>query len=103
MPSAWVVYYNPDKPEARRRFTIAHEVGHVMLHGVPHAAAARGGGGRFKGRERQVERFAAELLMPAGFVRAAIRQHGLDSDRLAALFRVSQRAMQIRLEELGFA
>lgn len=103
MPSAWVVYYNPDKPEVRRRFTIAHEVGHVMLHGVPHAAAARGGGGRFKARERQVERFAAELLMPPSFVRAAITQYGLDAEKLAALFRVSQRAMQIRLQELGFS
>jgi hypothetical protein len=40
--------------------------------------------------------------MPARFVRAAITQHGLNAERLAALFRVSQRAMQIRLEELGF-
>jgi hypothetical protein len=43
-----------------------------------------------------------ELLMPGSFVRAAIRQYGLGVERLAALFRVSQRAMQIRLEELGF-
>jgi hypothetical protein len=103
MPSAWMVYYNPDKPEVRRRFTIAHEVGHVVLHGVPHAAAARGGGGRFRAREREVERFAAELLMPASFVRAAVTRYGAAADRLAALFRVSRRAMEIRLEELGLA
>ena len=30
-PSAWMVYYNPDKPESRRRYTIAHEIGHVAL------------------------------------------------------------------------
>ena len=102
MPSAWMVYYNPNRPEARRRFTVAHEVGHVLLHGIPEAAAARGGGGRYKSRERQVERFAAELLMPARFVRAAVRQYGLGADQLAALFKVSRRAMEIRLEELGF-
>lgn len=101
-PSAWVVYYNPSKPETRRRFTLAHEVGHVLLHGVTHAAAARGGGGRFAAREREVERFAAELLMPARLVREAVEQHGANVETLRALFLVSRKAMEIRLRELGF-
>src|SRR5581483_8490936 len=49
--------------------TLAHEIGHVALHADEWlGAAARGGGGR-RVRERQVERFAAELLMPTDFVR----------------------------------
>jgi DNA modification methylase len=99
--AAWMVYYDPQKPEARRRFTLAHEIGHVMIHGKPYAAAARGGGGRFKAREREVERFAAELLMPERFVRAAVRQYGTNIDQLRALFLVSRRSMEIRLRELG--
>jgi len=99
-PAAWLVYYNPNRSEARRRFTLAHEIGHVLLHGEPLVAAARGGGGRKK-REREVERFAAELLMPARLVRAAARQYGLDPEKLRALFLVSRQAMQIRLHELG--
>lgn len=50
-------------------------------------AAARGGG-RQK-REREVEGFAAELPMPARFVRAAARQYGLDTEKLRSLFLVS--------------
>lgn len=104
-PTHWMVYYAPEKPEVRRRYTVAHEVGHVLLHGDEWlGAAARGGGGRrLKQRERDVERFAAELLMPAQMVRAAVRQYGLNIDRLRALFLVSKRAMEIRLRELGLS
>jgi Zn-dependent peptidase ImmA (M78 family) len=97
-----MVYYNPDKPESRRRYTIAHEIGHVALESDQWglAAAARGGGGRFRERERQIERFAAELLMPARFVRDTVRVYGADVDRLREVFKVSRQAMQIRLQEL---
>lgn len=103
-PRAWMVYYNPQKPETRRRFTLAHEIGHVVLHGDEWlAAAARGGEGvRFKKREREVERFAAELLMPAQFVRDAVAQYGSDIELLRALFRVGREPMGIRLRQLGF-
>jgi hypothetical protein len=101
--SAWTVYYNPGKPETRRRFTLAHEVGHVVLHGEPFAAAARGptGGGRLKAREREVQRFAAALLLPERMVRQAVHEYGLDIERLRSLFLVSKEAMEIRLRELG--
>jgi DNA modification methylase len=100
-PSAWMVYYNPARPEVRRRYTIAHEIGHVLLHGAERgaAAAARGGGGSTR-RERDVERFAAELLMPAAFVRTAAAEYGASVDVLSGLFGVSRQAMEIRLREL---
>ena len=103
-PGAWMVYYNPSKSEARRRFTLAHEIGHVVLHGAPHdvAAAARGGGGR-KQREREVDRFAAALLMPERFIGEAVQQYGLDVEQLRGLFLVNRQAMEIRLRELGLA
>jgi DNA modification methylase len=100
---AWMVYYNPKRSSERRRFTLAHEVGHVMLHGQPQAAAARGGGGRNTKREREAERFAAELLMPTRLVREAVDKYGVNVETLRALFEVSAAAMQIRLRELGYA
>lgn len=103
-PSAWVVYYNPDKPETRRRFTIAHEVGHAILDTEEWlASAARGGGNRQRERERRVDRFAAELLMPSRLIHDAIRQHGMEVETLRGLFGVSRRAMEIRLRDLGLA
>jgi hypothetical protein len=103
-PKAWMVYYNPARPENRRRFTVAHEIGHVMLHGAPNnlAVSARGGGGRFKAREREADGFAAELLIPRAFLRAAVDELGVDVDALRRRFRVSAEAMRRRLEELGY-
>src|SRR4051812_8292707 len=36
---SWVIVVNKDHPEVRQRFTIAHELGHLILHGytTPHA------------------------------------------------------------------
>jgi hypothetical protein len=59
-----------------------------------------GGGGR-KRRERDVKRFAADLLMPRQFVLQAASEYGPDPERLRALFQVSRQAMEIRLRELG--
>jgi len=102
----------------RRRFTAAHELGHFLLH--------RGAMGRFRadtdatlqeadGRvademEREANRFAAELLMPAEVCRARAeelrRQHGCCPRgvlvyRLASELLVSREAMRYRLQSLG--
>ena len=100
-PTHWTAYYNPGRSESRRRFTLAHEIGHVVLHGSPHGAAAARGGGPRRPREREADRFAAELLMPREMVMQAVEQHGPDAEALRGLFQVSRQAMQIRLEQLG--
>ena len=88
----------------RRRFTIAHEIGHFVLH-PEQCRPERGGavneaGGR---EEREADTFAAELLMPEHLVREAVREQGLDDARLADRFEVSRKAMQTRLRHLGLA
>jgi len=90
--------------ERRRRFTIAHEVGHFVLH--PGRLAPERGGAvsiAWQLQEREADRFAAELLMPESLVREAVLENGGDADRLADRFEVSRRAMQARLRELGLA
>lgn len=99
-PSAWMVYYNPRKPEARRRFTIAHEIGHAVLDEVWLASAARGSTDRQRSRERLMNEFAAELLMPSRMLHDVVRQVGLDVDRLSEVFKVSRAAMENRLRSL---
>ena len=92
----------------RRRFTLAHELGHHLLR---HSASFHvdfgdpvGGAGEPPGynwrHERAANEFAANLLMPAQLVR---REHasGADAEHLARRFEVSRQAMGFRLAALG--
>lgn len=103
------IYVNRHHGMGRRRFTIAHELGHALLH------LQDGQGLRDTGRtvayrreapsdmpvqEREANVFAANLLMPEPFVRA-YQQWGLGVDQLAKKFAVSEQAMEVRLNELG--
>lgn len=84
----------------RQRFTIAHELGHLMLQqpGFRHRDNPN-----FTGdwREVQANRFAAELLMPADMVGIGLISTGGDTRRLARLFNVSEAAMTVRLSVLN--
>jgi len=92
------------KDERRRRFTIAHEIGHFVLH-PDRQLRERGGGvnAAWEGQEREADQFAAELLMPEPLVRQAVLEHGADAARLADRFQVSRQAMQTRLRKLGLS
>jgi len=88
--------------ERRRRFTIAHEIGHFVLH--PGRLAPERGGAvneAWQEQEREADQFAAELLMPEDLVREAVVEHGDDASRLADRFDVSRQAMQTRMRRLG--
>lgn len=91
--------------EQRRRFTIAHEIGHFVLH--PHRLAPERGGdpgnAGWQQQEHEADQFAAELLMPEELVREAVVHHGPDALRLADQFQVSRAAMQARLRWLGLS
>lgn len=90
--------------ERRRRFTIAHEIGHFVLHPERRRPERRGGvNAAWEGQEREADRFAAELLMPEPLVREAVAQHGPDAARLADRFEVSRQAMEVRLRTLGLS
>ena len=52
-------------------------------------------------REREANRFAAELLMPEWLVAGEVDRHGPDPVALAPLFAVSDLAMGFRLVNLG--
>jgi transcriptional regulator with XRE-family HTH domain len=93
---------------ARRRFTLAHELGHHLLR---HSAAfsvdfadaggAQGNSPTYNWRhERAANEFAANLLMPAALVRKARKKRTGVAD-LAEHFQVSKAAMGHRLTALG--
>lgn len=103
-----VITFNASDAPARQRFTIAHEIGHYALgHLGPGKTKFRDPASHFSSSTQQVEereanRFAANLLMPAAALKYAVERRNMYSiDELAALFDVSQVAMKYRLENLG--
>jgi len=87
-----VVLLNAGTPGDRQRFTLAHELGHMVMNPVPHPE-----------QEKQANRFAAELLMPAQQIRDQL--HGqIDVPLLLELkgqWKVSMWALLRRANTLG--
>lgn len=114
----WVDATEARRSPQRRRFTIAHEIGHFRLH-VPPAGGVfadrskdirelpRNGGGAaaalppLKQREDEADRFARELLMPELLVTEHARDTGFNLPALAERFDVSVPAIRLRLRLLG--
>lgn len=103
------IYCNSAEPTVRRRFTIAHEIGHLALgHVSPDRAqhredpASNFSSGALAPIEREANAFAAELLMPANVLEYAVNHERIgDVARLARMFDVSQVAMNYRLQNVG--
>lgn len=95
-----------DSPR-RRRFSAAHELGHVLLahHDTFHVDLSRADGvppGYNWRQERAANEFAAALLMPAVLLQTDIeRMARPTAGRLAERYDVSEQAMSIRLSVLG--
>ncbi len=103
-----VIRINPDESTLRQRFTIAHELGHLFLGHLTREKPEYRDPARnytmsnYDPKERDANRFAAALLMPADAVKAVIlRMEGANIERLAEVFQVSKTAMSIRLKALG--
>lgn len=127
-----LIEINSVDPPGRRRFSIAHEIGHIRLHSkqvdletppipglfgdysAPHVC-------RIDNREWwevEANKFAAALLMPVYLLRVEVERErlyfedwSLDSNqmvkavtrRLAGRFMTSLEAMRIRLKDTGLA
>jgi Zn-dependent peptidase ImmA (M78 family) len=113
-----VIAVNSAQHENRQRFTIAHEIGHFLLHkgtqvhfdedfrvnyrnAVSSEATNIG--------EIEANRFAAALLMPEDFLRRDLLRLQPDHERinetiqsLSVRYKVSTRAIELRLVNLGF-
>jgi len=81
----------------RQRFTIAHEIGHLLLNHTDGNTCYRGFAGP---QEGAANRFAADLLMPLWMLEPLAIKYGPDAALLARAFQVSEGAMKIRLEVL---
>lgn len=90
-----IIFLRSDLPGDRWRFTLAHELGHLVMHDVP-----------LETMEREADQFAAELLMPesdirpqlARFPRIAIN----DLANLKPYWRVAMQSILRRSLDLGY-
>ena len=112
-----IIVVNENHPEPRKRFTIAHELGHYILHASSPLYVDDVSYSYFRNeessqankiQEMQANRFAAELLMPYDKVLADAKRLNFENTdkaaeviaELADKYHVSQQAMTIRLGQL---
>lgn len=89
----WCIALNSREPVVRQRFSLAHELGHILE--APFDRYAQG-----EHEERIADHFAACLLMPRTWVKHLWGERMQDQAQLAQHFQVSQVAMARRLTEL---
>jgi len=111
------ILVNQSDAPFRKRFTIAHELGHYFLHLLGNGEFVDTQVDLFRdtdsdSTERRIEafsglnaevqanQFAAALLMPEELVRSVFKETK-NVESLARLFNVSEEAMAIRLGRLG--
>lgn len=108
------IYILEDAPPRRRRFTMAHELGHYLSYKCGSLSKAPLEEGEILERglttpltfeERQMEReaneIAAELLMPVERIERFIKEK-LSVMTMAYFFQVSEQALLVRLDRLGY-
>ncbi len=113
-------FVNSDHHPNRRRFSLAHEIGHFVLHHQPtkklddlfldkSVALYTRKDHHSNDMEREANEFAASLLMPRDLLEKYVHKNDLDIEdefdvsRLALAFGVSEQALQIRLNRLHMA
>ncbi len=98
----WLIGVNQDDAPVRRRFTLAHEMKHVLDHPfIDSLYPDRNGEPSEERAETICDYFAACLLMPRPWVKQAYTGGIQDQRALARLFGVSEAAMAVRLRQLG--
>jgi Zn-dependent peptidase ImmA (M78 family) len=114
-----IIGINSAHPQTRQRFSIAHEIGHLILHTkklfvdrvVRIDFRDSTSSLAIDNEEISANVFAAELLMPRDFIereikRLSAKRKSLPSKErlikeLASIFNVSPQAMEYRLNNLG--
>ncbi len=116
------ILVNENHHPKRQRFSIAHEVGHYVLHKTKGTHIDNDKKTFFRDADSQkaiypieieANRFAAEMLMPTAMVKRELEKYEgklLDAEddddpiaNLADAFQVSSLAMSLKLQNLGYS
>jgi Zn-dependent peptidase ImmA (M78 family) len=99
-PNKFDVFLSAFTGPLRDRFTLAHELGHYVIHskqGAIPLRAARMGSGQL---EWEANWFAAAILMPSEEFKKVATQFGDDYYAIAGHFQVSTKAVEIRRKRI---
>jgi Zn-dependent peptidase ImmA (M78 family) len=86
-----LIFFNEDVPMDRLRFTLAHELGHLVMHRIPSLKM-----------EDEANRFAAEFLMPRAEIEPQLMRLSLPVlATLKQIWKVSMAALLEHAKRLG--
>jgi Zn-dependent peptidase ImmA (M78 family)/transcriptional regulator with XRE-family HTH domain len=86
-----IIFLNKDLPKSRRRLSLAHELGHLVMHINPHEHV-----------EDEAWEFAAEFLMPSAEIEKQLSALNLDKlGQLKSEWGVSMQAILYRAKIMG--
>jgi len=100
-PEFDVIGVNENHHPVRRRFSVAHELGHFLLGHKLGSEIVDDGFDKPLPIEQEANAFAAALLMPADLLKKSVAKVGLNLDELSKTYEVSKQAMTIRLLALN--
>jgi predicted transcriptional regulator len=104
-PQQFSIWLNASHHTNRKRFTLAHELAHYLLHRnefveiTDNTLFRQDGGTLDDAKERQANQMAANILMPYPQIKVQPRHVRNDLNALSRYFGVSLDAMRIRMEQ----
>ncbi|MCS6284411.1 MAG: ImmA/IrrE family metallo-endopeptidase [Nitrospira sp.] len=111
----YIIGINDRHPETRKNFTIAHEMGHIVLHQLDQVHVDKKFPVKLRDdvssqaidpHEIEANAFAAALLMPEALLKKDLSEIDCENEDqrndLAEKYGVSRQAMNYRLMNLGF-
>lgn len=91
-----------DMSPERRRFTLAHELAHVLLlHGCPHGTERQPTPAQMRDEERLCDAIAGSVLLPAGDVLPLVTTPALELAHVRAVAADHQVSMSLVVSRLG--
>lgn len=103
--SGYSIIVAKDPSAQRKRFTVAHEIAHYLLHktligdGLTDNALYHSGLSTLQ--EVQANKLAADILMPFDLIEQEMRAGATSLDELAKRFDVTRQAIAVRLGDLS--
>jgi Zn-dependent peptidase ImmA (M78 family) len=99
------IYVNTNETLNRQRFTIAHEIGHAVLHGIGDDPEGMVDlrlsiDNPSTSKEVEANKFAAALLMPAKRFITEVSRWNNDTQMLTTIFGASTASVKLRLKNV---
>jgi Zn-dependent peptidase ImmA (M78 family) len=96
----WLILLNAAEPRGRQRFSLAHELKHILDHPFVTILYTRRDGSTEQA-EQVCDYFASCLLMPRRWLRQAWAEGVRNEHALARRFGVTPQAVKVRLLQVG--